>query len=163
MLTNHRKVEWWSISVSVATLIAIAGITIGTLASGTGVAPEFSSLPPADERSFDARLAALDQAIARRDMSRAVYEWRDAYGLALGSRRWDAMAAVGDRAVRVDAIASPGHPGQFRAEARQAYLRALFDARTTGSTEGIRRVADAFATLGDADMAARARAMARDR
>lgn len=160
MLTDHRKVEWWSISLSVATLIAIAGITLGTLVGGTAVAPEISLLRPAEERSFDARLAAVDRAITRRDVSRAVYEWRDAYGLALGSRRWDAMAAVGDRAVRVDAIASPGHPGQYRAEARQAYLRALFDARAAGSAEGMRRVADAFAALGDADMAERARAMA---
>ena len=95
-------------------------------------------------------------------MSRAIHAWRDAYGEALGSRRWEAMAAVGDAALRVDALAGlpARHPTGFRAEARQAYLKALFRARDAGSVEGVERIADAFASLGDIQMAARARTMA---
>src|SRR6185369_15708228 len=108
--------------------------------------------PPPTDRALPIRLAAVDEALARRDMSRAVLEWRDAYGVALRSRDWAAMVSVGDAAVRIDRIARlpSDHPTGFRAEARQAYLRALVDAR----------VADAFDALGDAEMAGRVRTLA---
>jgi hypothetical protein len=91
-----------------------------------------------------------------------VLEWRDAYGVALRSRDWAAMVSVGDAAVRIDRIARlpSDHPTGFRAEARQAYLRALVDARAVRSRQGITRVADAFAALGDAEMAGRVRTLA---
>ena len=50
----------------------------------------------------------------------------------------------------------------FRPEARRAYLEALFRARTARADEGIRRVADAFAQLGDGEMSARALQMVQD-
>jgi hypothetical protein len=67
--------------------------------------------------------------------------------------------------VRIDGLSSRRArvPTGFRAEARQAYLRALFDARASGSKEGMHRAADAFGALGDADMAARAHAIAGER
>ncbi len=64
---------------------------------------------------------------------------------------------MGDAAVRIDAREDEGTA--FRAEARQAYLLALFRARDARAPEGIARVADAFAALGDREMAARARAV----
>ena len=119
----------------------------------------FDDTPGPRLARLEQRLAALDTAIARNDLSRAVYEWRDAYGAALGTRHWEAMAAVGAAALRVDALAGrgPGGRGTFRAEARQAYLLVLFRARTAGSAQGVERAAAAFAGLGDGEMAARAR------
>jgi hypothetical protein len=107
-------------------------------------------------------MARLDDAIARQDVSRATFEWRDTFSLALGARRWEAMADMGDAAVRIDALAADGdgRPTGFRAQARQAYLRALFQARSQRAPEGIERVAQAFAALGDAEMASRSRALA---
>jgi hypothetical protein len=71
------------------------------------------------------------------------------------------LAARIDRLPQEDTLARGplGHPFGFRAEARQAYLRASFQARSERSQEGVRRAADAFDALGDADTAIRARAI----
>jgi hypothetical protein len=171
MIVAQRRIEWRLITLAFAGLVALAGVTVAGLAGarGTGggrdVGPTPGATRPDPKRSLPARLAAVDAAIARRDPSRAIYEWRDAYGIALGSRRWEAMVAVGDAATRIDALAPSGsrYPTGFRAEARQAYLRAFLDARAVGSREGIHRAAEAFGALGDADMAARVRAAAGER
>jgi hypothetical protein len=107
------------------------------------------------------RLAALEAAVANRDRTRAVLVWWDAYGLAVRTRTWDAMATVGDAALEVDALMNPDGPSVsgFRAEARQAYLVALFRARDARAPEGIERVANAFAALGDDEVAEQARAL----
>lgn len=167
MISDQRKSDWRVIALSVAGFVVAVGLALGGLAGGTGTGASSTPHPAveAHERALPVRLAAIDEALARRDMSRAVFEWRDAYGVALRSRRWEAMADVGDAAVRIDAVVSrpTGHPSGFRAEARQAYLRALLDARAAGSPEGIHRAAAAFAALGDAEMAALVRGMAGER
>jgi hypothetical protein len=104
------------------------------------------------------RLARVDAAIAANDASRAIYEWREAYGAALRSRRWEALVAVGDAGTRLEALL--GATGRYRPEARQAYMAALLRARAQGSTAGMRRVAEAFAALGDEAAAIHARIMA---
>ena len=104
------------------------------------------------------RLARVNAALAEGDASRAIYEWREAYGAALRSRRWEALAAAGDAGMRIDALL--GGSGRYRPEARQAYLAALLRARADGSAAGMRRVADAFAALGDEAAAIQARLMA---
>jgi hypothetical protein len=151
------------VSLSILAVSAASAVVLTTLvaARNPGAMPNGTSFVTRDARpdELGPRLAALDAAIARSDLSRAVYEWRDAYGAALRTRRWDAMSAAGDAALRVDALArrGPGGPSAFRAEARRAYLRALFLARAAGSVHGVDRVANAFASLGDFEMAARAR------
>jgi hypothetical protein len=109
--------------------------------------------------ALSARLSAMDAAVTDRDRSRAILAWRDAYELALGTRDWEAMATVGDAALKVDALTGPAGPGVpgFRAEARRAYLIALFRARNAGAPEGVERVAGAFSDLGDREVARRAR------
>jgi hypothetical protein len=164
MLMERPRMERGSVVLSIVALATIAGIALGGLAidrAGTTrlERPGLRESWPAP--TLTERLTAVDAAIAGKDQGRAIGEWRDAYGVALGSRRWDAMADVGDAAVRIDTLVGrpAGNPTGFRAEARQAYLRALFQARHQHSSEGIERVAQAFAALGDQDMAARARAI----
>jgi hypothetical protein len=145
-------------------LASLAAIGFGAVATSSVSLPAFETSIAREERHerlFPQQLAEVNAAIARKDVSRAILEWRDAYGLALGSRRWETMVEVGDAAARIDALAGlpSGHPTGFRAEARQAYLRALFQARSVRSPAGIERVAAAFAALGDKEMAARARAV----
>lgn len=163
MISEGRRTDWRVIVLSIAGFVAVAGLALGGLAGGTGTGTYSAPRPEReiDERAMPARLAAIDAALGRKDMSRAVFEWRDAYGIALRSRSWESMVAVGDAAVRVDAAASrpAGHPSSFRAEARQAYLRALLDAQAARSPEGIEGVAVAFAALGDAETAAMVRTM----
>jgi hypothetical protein len=158
--------EWSGLSLSIVVAVAMVSIALASLVAGRAPLSAdraFEALPPVEERTLSARLAAVDEAIARSDAGRAIYEWRDAYGAALRSRQWDAMAAVGDAALRIDAVTSAptGHPTGFRAEARQAYLKALFDARAAGSPDGMERIAASFAALGDTYMAAQARALAK--
>jgi hypothetical protein len=148
---------------------AIALAALAALALGGAVT---ANIPPLTIETSSARdqrheqrlpqqLAKVDEALGRKDFSKAIFEWRDAYGLALGSRRWEAMVEVGDAAVRIDKLTGlpSGYPTAFRAEARQAYLRALFQARSARSQDGIQRVAQAFEALGDREMAMRARAI----
>jgi hypothetical protein len=164
-MERQKRLSWRGLALSIpwvlAVVIVLAGLASGR-GEGTGRASSIRLTPPPVERTLPARLAAIDDAIGRRDVSRAVMEWRDAYSVALRSRQWDAMTAVGDAAVRIDGIArEPSrYPTGFRAQARQAYLSALVDARAAHSREGIEHVAAAFAALGDADMAARVRTLA---
>jgi hypothetical protein len=92
-------------------------------------------------------VGTVDQALARHDVSAAVGAWHDAYGAALASRGWEGMLAVGDAFLRIGAEA--GAVSGSRSNARQAYLNALIRAHRDGSMDGLRRIAAAFATLGD--------------
>lgn len=156
--------KWSSIALSVLAVAGLVGLVLGgTLPDSCDLRTADRAEPPdlRDEAALAERLAALDTALARQDLSRAVYEWRDAYGLALRSRDWEAMATVGDAAVRLS-VRMDGPAGQatgFRAEARRAYIHALLRAQRERSREGVNRVADGFATLGDTEMAARARTL----
>ena len=105
------------------------------------------------------QLARVDEALAAGNASVAIYEWREAYGAALRSRRWQSLAAVGDAGARIEELM--GSTGRYRPETRQAYLSALFRARAAGSAEGIQRAAAGFEALGDQDAADLARRMPR--
>jgi hypothetical protein len=117
-------------------------------------------IQPTAQPDWQERLSLVDQSIARSDLSRSMYEWREAYAAAVASRRWDAMAEVGDRAVRISQLAGGS---AFWSEARKAYRNALFRARAQRSVEGMRRAAEAFEKLGDSETAAEARRMAEGR
>src|SRR5438445_688949 len=97
-----------------------------------------------------AQLKKVDAALANNDVSAAELAWRETYAAALKSRHWEGMVAVGD------AYRQVGDAGGFhhaaRAEARQSYLTALFRARGEGSVDGVLRVAERFAELGDRDV-----------
>ncbi len=110
---------------------------------------------PGSTPAWGERLGRLDEAIKMRSVSRAAYEWRDAYSEALRSRSWETLLVAGERADRIDGLLV--RPGAFRAEARRAYLVALFRARAEGSTAGVLAAADAFQRLGDAEVASAAR------
>jgi hypothetical protein len=138
----------------------IAGAAVGTLAGArVRIASLERPLLLQDDRgaSLSRRLASMDAAITHGDLSRAIYEWRDAYALAFGTGQWEPMVTVGDAALRIHALTRD--PTGFRAEARQAYLLALFRARDARTAEGVARVAEAFDALGDAEATARARAI----
>ena len=106
---------------------------------------------PALTEPWTASLAAVERALERKDLSAAERAWRDAYGAARAARHWQALAEVGDAAVRIGASAALRAP--YRERARRAYLAALFDARARGDVAGVLRSAEAFAGLGDRDAA----------
>ena len=153
--------KWGLITLTVAGVVGL--VLGGALPDGCGTTTADRDAPGdlRDEAALAERLAALDAALASQNLSRAVYEWRDAYGLALRARGWESMAAVGDAAVRVDTVMG-GPAGRFtgfRAEARRAYIHALLRAQREQSRDGVNHVADGFTSLGDTDMAAGARTL----
>jgi len=132
---------------------ASAALLAAVVTPACGVAPDRSR-----DAAWIAQLQRMDEALARGDVSAAVQARRDAYSAALRSRRWDGMAAVGDASVRLSEL--PGERDAMRAEARRAYLSALFRARSERSLDGVLRAAEAFAALGDRDAARQALVMA---
>ncbi len=96
---------------------------------------------------------AMDEALARGDVRAALKAREDAYGAALDSRRWDGMADVGDATLRL--VQRAGLRPAMEPEARRAYLSALFRARRQASLDGVLRATEAFAALGDRDVARR--------
>lgn len=122
-------------------VIVALGLVI--LMIGAALARTTSTSAP----SWKTHVQWVDQALADRQISAAAFEWRDAYGAALGSRDWEAMLAVGDAALRIG-DATHQRVG-WEPKARQCYLTALFRAREHRSLDGVLRVAKAFAQLGD--------------
>lgn len=96
-------------------------------------------------------LERVEAALARRNVSAAELAWQAAYGEALRSRRWEGMLAVGEASLRIGEVA--GTRKLAEAKARQAYLAALFRARQQESLDGVLRTAEAFAALGDREVA----------
>ncbi len=123
------------------------------VAPACGLAPDRP-----DETAWVTHLQSMDEALARGDVSAAMRARQDAYLAAVESRRWEGMAAVGDASMRLARLS--GARGDLQPEARRAYLAALFRARHQGSLDGVLRVAEAFAALGDRDAARQALLMA---
>jgi len=113
-----------------------------------------------DAALWDQYIRVMDEALARGDVNAARMAREAAYSAALGSRRWDAMAAVGDASVRFMEFPAGGHA--MRTEVRRIYRSALFRARHQGSAEGVLRVSEAFADLGDRDVAREGLTMAEE-
>lgn len=164
MIAGQRRLERHGTTLAIAGLVVLIGVGLGGLSgviSNVPMSSDFTLPGRRDGQELPRRLAAVDDAIAREDLMLAMREWREAYGAAVGSRRWTALTAVGDAALRIDAIAlrrGVDH-ASFKAEARRAYLNAFFNARATGSADGVQQAADAFAALGDVEMSARLQAV----
>ena len=109
--------------------------------------------------AWAASLRRVDDALAAGRPAEAAAAIHQAYLEALGSRRWQGMVEVGDVARRVGQATAAERT--YDPLARQAYLIALFRARHERSVEGVRRVADAFAVLGDHDVAKQCERVAR--
>jgi hypothetical protein len=111
-------------------------------------------LPPA----WVVRLTSVDTAVGAGDAARADRDWADAWRSAVALRRWDALLAAGDAAIRVGELGDRRSAGQARA--RLAYQAALFRAYDQRSVEGVLRAAEAMIALGDREAPAAAVRMA---
>jgi hypothetical protein len=99
------------------------------------------------DRTWDTALSKLDTSLERGDTTSAIRSWHDAYLAAFASRSWEGMIEVGDAAVRIGALARSSHYWEPRA--REAYLSAMFRARSARSLDGVLRAAEGFGALGD--------------
>ncbi len=152
---SSGRARW---STGILTIVSILAII--ALAMGMRRAPAIMSPRPAaaDDREWKSYLASMDRAVEAGNISLASRTWRDAYGAALGSRRWEPMLATGQAALRLGRAA--GTMAGFDEKARQCYVTALFRARQQQSVDGVLLVAEAFAQLGDLDVATKAVRMA---
>ena len=96
-------------------------------------------------------LEAVDRALRIGNVSAAEAAWHDAHGAALRGGRWEDLIAVGDAYLRIGEAAHQRTMALPRA--RQAYLAGLFRARRDGTVTGALRAAEAFAALGDREVA----------
>ncbi len=146
------RAGWTVVSLGIVAALGMIGVMIGGLSGAAAMRSSRMATPGAEE--WKAQLASLDRALGANDVGQAMRAWRDAYGAALGSRRWESMFAVGQAALRIGGAAGTlkGHDER----ARQCYLMALFRARQQKSVDGVLLVAEAFADLGDVEVASRA-------
>ena len=144
----------WSFQfiVAVAAMVALMPLIVGEVIAGHAVAAE-------SQIAWKAHLEKVEDAVSRNDLTQAVMLWREAYAVALRSRHWEGMVAVAHTYRRLGGLA--GFAPASEAKARQIYLAALFRARQEGSLDGVLRVAEAFADLGDREIVDRCIALAR--
>ncbi len=150
------RAGWTVVSLGIVAALGMIGVMTGGLSGAAAMRSSRTAAAGAEE--WKARLASLDRALGANDIDTATQTWRDAYGAALGSRRWEPMFAVGQAALRIGG--APGSTKGRDEKARQCYLMALFRARQQKSVEGVLLVAEAFADLGDVEVASRAIHMA---
>lgn len=153
------KTSWWTVGMVTAVAI-VAGVTLGGARGVPTRVTHVVFVQRESEPAWAQRLALVDRALGARNLSRAIYEWQEAYGAAIGSRHWEALVAVGDAALRIEALA--GRSAKLRADAREAYLSALFRARAQRAPDGVARVVAAFERLGDGEAVERGRQIARE-
>ena len=141
--------------MNVAALLTVLIVVVLQVGEAVGLeAPAKKSAAP-----WAGHLDAVNDALARGDLSAAVQALREAQAAALAGRRWDGLMAVGDVALRVGQ--APPARGVARPLARQAYLAALLRARADGSLEGVLRATEAFAVLGDREVVTQGLSVAR--
>ena len=145
---------------TVGAAVAGLGLVLSSVLGGGSIAVARGADPtaPREATPWVARLAAMDDALRTGDVTGAEKAWHEAYGAALGSRRWDGFADAADAALRLGRVS--GSPSAGVPRARDLYLSALFRARDTGSIDGVLRVAASFNALGDRDVTAHAVRMA---
>ena len=105
------------------------------------------------------RIARVDAGLARSDLSVAIYEWREARGAAVRTRRSEALIAVAQRAMRLAELGAGSD--YFRHEARHIYMHAALRARAERSPQVILAIAEAFDKLGDTERASQVRRIAK--
>jgi len=127
----------------------VAGII--TVAAMAGMGCEARPGGP-DVPRWEEYIRVMDDALARGDFYAADLARQEALLLAVGTHRWDALAAVGDAFVRF-AQEYPRVRKTVQPEAHRIYRSAILRAQQQGSFEGAMRVSEAFADLGDWDAA----------
>jgi hypothetical protein len=150
---RQKEAEMMAAMIARTAVLPLLGVAVilGVITSGRGApAPVVPQTVPADKSTTPAwqtSLRTMDRALAVRDIRAAESAWRDAYGHAIRSRRWEALLAVGEASLRIGDRWMLRQP--YKARAREAWLRALFRARDQHSLDGVLEVTEAFRRLGD--------------
>lgn len=133
-----------------AALLVLASVTLTT-------PPPTRAGEPADANLWRASLRGAAEAFAAGDGRAAHLAWEKGYRAAMRDRGWQGLVSAADTYIRIGGI-----PGQEAAapRARRLYLAALFRAWAARSGAGLVAVAEAFAALGDTEVATRSATLA---
>lgn len=141
---KERRSKWLRALAVIATAMALIALAIVEVLANHAIAEDTTA-------PWAVHVRNVDDALQTKNVRLALRAWHDAYVAALASRRWDGMVVVGDAYLRIgDAV---DFRGAYVPKAREVYLSALFRARQQGSLDGVLRAAEAFAALGDREMA----------
>ena len=154
--TGRKLTGWVTWRFSTVAVLAGAAVIVWALPHAHRAVEPPAELPVSgghtpSANSIAERITAIGEAVQRGDLAAARAAWHDAYRSLRRTRDWQSMAALGDTALGI--AGASGARQQWEADARQAYLGALFRARAEASLDGALRATDAFATLGDRDVA----------
>src|SRR5215470_9934942 len=86
----------WGIGLTGAVVLALGLGVTGVRGRDHGAFVQRDASP-----AWAERIAHVDEALGRSDLSQAIYQWREAYGAAVRSGRSEGLIAVGDRAQRL--------------------------------------------------------------
>ncbi len=131
--------DWRSILIRIAAAALFLALAIAEAMAADSTAP------------WALHLRQAEEALAQRNLGAARYAWQEAYGVALRSRRWEGLIEVGGAWLRIAEAAGSGKAAV--PTARRLYATAFFLARGERSPEGVLVTADAFARLGDYEVA----------
>lgn len=113
---------------------------------------------PQSPADWAAPLERLEAALSQDDLREAQAAWADAYRAAMWARDPDGMLATGRAWIRIGEASREGLAAV--PEARRLFLAAFAQSRERGDADGVARAAEAFARLGDREIAERAFALA---
>lgn len=96
--------RWQTLVAGMGIVMLVFGLRIGILLQVQKYSEEMPIPARAEVRAevpWASYLRAVDEALARNNVSAALHARRDAYGAALGSRRWEGALALGDAYVKI--------------------------------------------------------------
>jgi hypothetical protein len=99
-------------------------------------------------------LRRSNEALRLQDTKTARQHLHEAYWAARGRLSWEGMLDVGDAYLRIGEVTRGREPA--KAKARSLYMEALLRAHSQGSLDGVLRAGEAFAALGDHEVASQA-------
>lgn len=149
-MRRWEAIDWW---IAVISPLGCLLLAVPLFAALNHVSMRVQTGAVSPTAWLDARHQA-DQALATGRFGDAIRASNEAYAEALASRQWLAMLEVGDLAIRIGDATGSRTAAQTRA--RECYWSALLRARRDGALEGVLRVAEAFARLGDREIAQQA-------
>jgi hypothetical protein len=154
-MNDRREEPHMHRQIQIAPLILF--VLVAAMMLPMPMTPTVSAEP--ERMDWSARIADMDQALRRGDLSATQAAWREAYVAAHVSHGWPAMIAVGDAAMRASGLVGAQIS---EAHARRAYLTALLRARRQRSLDGVLAAGDAFGRLGDQAVVKQALSVATD-
>ena len=133
----------------------LIGLVLGAIVVALAFLEAFSANASGDaprpEATWVEHLEAADHALGGHDVRRALGSWSEAYRSARVARSWRGMLDVADAYVRIgDTL---GLRREAMPKAREVYLAAFLGARRERALDGVLRLAESFAGLGDRDVA----------